>query len=148
MGRRRLRKLEFVPFFRNGEVKGYRTTYRIKGGHKYRDAMALLLYLVEHPDEYQTYKILSEATGIPWTTLNRMIKWHLAHGKENCILHMVASRNGIVFKYIGKPGRIAEAYRLTDHEASIMRTTDSKEWYGYKGEDCIPLSNGEDNETD
>lgn len=102
--------VEFTPIFRDGLVVGYKARYRTRGGQIYNDAMALLMYLVQNPQEYdngqQSYNKLSEATGIPPTSLKRMIKWHRKNGKESCVLHYVAFKAGILISYDGRPGRI------------------------------------------
>ena len=44
------------------------------------DCLALLVHVAEHRGEPQTYKSLSEATGIPITTLRRLIRWPAIDG--------------------------------------------------------------------
>ena len=47
-------------------------------------AICLLTYVAEHPDEIQSYRSLSAATGIPYSTI-----WELTHWK-----HFMASTHG------------------------------------------------------
>lgn len=117
--------VEFVPKFRDGLVVRYVAKYRSRGGQIYNDAMAILQYLAKHPHEYhngqQSYHKISEATGIPPTTLKRMVKWHRVHGTESCVLHYVAFKAGILVKYDGRPGRIMFARYATSDEQWLLR---------------------------
>lgn len=129
-----LASVEFVPRFKNGLVVGYRAAYRSRQGQIYNDAQAVLQYLVKNPQEYhnakQSYRKISEATGIPPTTLKRIIKWHLSNGGESCVLHTVAFRAGILIKYVGKPGRIMFArYATSDEQWALRGSGDGGQLY-------------------
>lgn len=111
---------ELTPIFRNGQCIGEKIRYRSREGQIYNDAMAILLYVVNNPRESQTYASLSRGTGIPVTTLKRIILWHLTHGKENCVLHYVAVKAGIMLKYVGKPGEILFARYADEVERKAL----------------------------
>ena len=122
-------EVEFVPRFRNGLVVNYVPKWRSRQGQIYNDAMAILLYLANNPDEYhrgtQSYRKISEETGIPPTSLKRMIKWHRKNGTESCVLHYVAFKAGITISYDGRPGRILFAQYATANERWARRDTDN-----------------------
>jgi hypothetical protein len=119
--------VEFVPRFRGGLIVNYVPKWRSRQGQIYNDAMAVLLYLVNNPNEYhdkqQSYRTISEATGIPSTSLKRMIKWHCKHGTENCVLHWVAFKAGITINYTSQPGRVMFAQYITAEEQRARRDT-------------------------
>lgn len=119
--------VEFVPRFRGGLVVSYVPRWRSRQGQIYNDAQAILQYLVKNPQEYhdagQSYRKISEGTGIPLTTLKRMIKWHLSNGVESCVLHTVAFRAHILISYDGRPGRIMFARYATPDEQWTLRDT-------------------------
>jgi hypothetical protein len=121
--------VEFVPRFRNGLIVSYVPKWRSRQGQIYNDAMALLLYLVENVNDYQdarqSYSRISEGTGIPPTSLKRMIKWHRKNGTESCVLHYVAFKAGITINYEGEPGRIMFAQYATTEEQWARRDTDN-----------------------
>jgi hypothetical protein len=98
--------------------------YVKSNGHIYNDAMILLLHIVKHPNEYQSYRSLADATGIPESTVKRIIRWHLSHGRENCVLHYVAYKAGIIIRYIGKKGQILFARYADEMEQSLLRNND------------------------
>ena len=110
----------------DGQLIGFRTTRRSRKGHIYRDALALLTHICEVPfnpydkSTWHTYKSLSAATRIPVTSVRRLIRWHLANGKENCVLHYVAARNGIIFKYVGRRRHIVYARRGDAGELAVL----------------------------
>jgi len=116
--------VEFVPKFKDGQVVRFEAKYRSRQGQIYNDAMAVVLYVVNNQIEYhnreQSYRKLSEGTGIPLTTIKRMIKWHIVHGVENCVLHYVAFKAGIIVHYDGTPGRILFARYATDDEQWVL----------------------------
>ena len=113
---------KYVPIIRNGMMVGDRLVKT--NGQIYNDAMVLLLHIVKHPGEHQSYRSLAEATGIPESTVKRIIRWHLANGRENCVLHYVAYKAGIVIRYIGKKGQILFARYADDTELSLLRNSD------------------------
>lgn len=115
-----------MPIIVDGRLVGFRTTRRSRQGHIYRDALALLTHICQHPFNpgdkrtWQTYKSLASAARIPVTSVRRLIRWHLANGKENCVLHYVAARNGIIFKYIGKRRHIVYGRRGDAGELAVL----------------------------
>ena len=111
---------EITPIFRGGNCVGEKVRRRSRKGQIYNDAMAILLHVVNNPQEYQTYASLARGTGIPVTTLKRIILWHVDNGKENCVLHYVAIKAGVIFKYVGKPGEILFARYADEAERKAL----------------------------
>ena len=58
------------------------------------DCLALLAYVAKHRDEPQTYRSLSEATGIPLQTLREIILWPSMTCEDYCIPHGNRSNHG------------------------------------------------------
>lgn len=110
-----------MPIIRNGMMVGDRLV--TSNGQIYNDAMILLLHIVKYPNEHQSYRSLAEATGIPESTVKRIIRWHLVHGRENCVLHYVAYKAGIVIRYVGKKGQILFARYVDEEEQSLLNSS-------------------------
>jgi hypothetical protein len=121
-------EFEYVPIIRNGMQVGERLK-RVKRSQIYNDAMTLLMYVAARPDDYQTYARLSDATGIPQTTLKRLVKWHIENGKESCVLHYVAFKVGMIIHYEGRPGKIIFVRYATQREQILLSDARSPIYY-------------------
>jgi len=53
----------------------------------------LMFYVLDNPDEYQSYEILSKNTGIPLSSLSYIMLWERKHGKERSLFWCVADTN-------------------------------------------------------
>jgi len=69
-------------------------------------ALVLLEYVYRHPDEYQSYRVLSERLGIPLSTLHYMLNYSRRNGEEHDMFLATASRYGYLVRFVRKPGRI------------------------------------------
>ncbi len=83
------------------------------------DCLALLAYVAAHRGEAQTFRGLSGATGIPLSTLHRLLSWHMEHGEEHSLLFRAAAKYGydvVVFRRRprGRPGVDAGPGRILD----------------------------------
>lgn len=73
------------------------------------DCVAVLSYVANHRDEKQTWKILSEATGIPYETLRQMVLW-FRKDPNNWALRNYGIKYGFCVRFIGdhRHGRIID----------------------------------------
>lgn len=73
------------------------------------DCIAVLTFVSKHRNERQTWKILSEGTGIPYETLRQMVLW-FRHDPNNWALRNYATEYGYLVKFIGnhREGKILD----------------------------------------
>ena len=76
------------------------------------NALVLLEYVATHRDEYQSYRVLSEATGIPLSTLHYMLNWGRKNSPLNDLLVATAYRFGYRIAFIRKPGKIIDVVKV------------------------------------
>lgn len=77
-------------------------------------AICLLTYVAEHPDKWQSYGILSKATGIPPGTIWGLLNWeHFMAPNHAVPLFFWADNLGYIVEVVGRKGLLLTVTRST-----------------------------------
>lgn len=70
------------------------------------DCLALVAWCYKNQGKRQTYRIFEEATGIPLSTLDQIIKGFKYYGKSHWALESYAKKYGFDVTYVGEENEI------------------------------------------
>jgi hypothetical protein len=75
------------------------------------DCIVILTFLSDNPLLWQTYRGISRDTGIPVSTLYRIVNGHAIWGPQEWALGFYGDKYGFMVEFVGYPGRLLNVYR-------------------------------------